>query len=187
MRWHITEDEENCAQSDSVCTVAEEVQSEKFTQFIYSKSASSNTNSYFKGKCKRAEKGFRVLRLTDIWISSLLWHPQFNNLLHSKIHVCFCQWRAKPDCSLSLNKSRNGFYFKVSKLYFQCACSGTRDAVYPLHFSDTAVFSGCAAQSLNLRTNRKCCLLCIHIDSISPKVEKGEAVKQILQNDWANE
>jgi len=102
VQWHITEDEENCAQSGSAYTIAEKVQSETFTKFIYSKSASSNTNSHFKGKCKHAEKGFRVLRCIDIWISSLLWHRQFNNLLHSKIHVWFCHWRAKWDCIIYL-------------------------------------------------------------------------------------
>ena len=166
MQWRITEDEENYAQSGSVYTIAEQLQSENITQFIYSKSASSNSNSYFKGKCKHAEKGFRVLRRIDIWISSLLWHRQFNNLLLSKIHVWFCYGRAKRDCNLSLKKSRHGFYFKVSKPYFQCACSGTRNTVCPFIFLDIAVFIGYAAQSPNLHTSRKCCPPCVHIDCL---------------------
>jgi hypothetical protein len=44
-------------------------------------------------------------------------------------------------------------------------------------FFDITIFSGYAAQSPNFHTNRKRCPLFIRIDSISPKVEDGEAVK----------
>lgn len=177
MQWHITEDEENCAQSGSVYTIAEEVQSETFTQFICRKSASSNSNSYFKAKCKHAEKGFRVLRCIDIWISSLLWHPQFNNLLHSKIHIWFCHWRSKRDCNLSLNKARHGFYCKVQNPIFSVPVLEHETLNTRFTFLDIALFSGYAAQSPNLHTSRKCCPLYIRIDSIRPKFEDGEAVK----------
>lgn len=73
--------------------------------------------------CKVLISGFQVFCDTPSSTICYTQRSMFGSLIYGP----------KRDIILALNRSKHGFYFKVSKLYFKCACSGTRGIVYPLN------------------------------------------------------